>query len=50
MGRIDAKELRQHRHYNSLWNGVKRCLRCDSVLTKHHKANDLCGHCMRALQ
>ena len=50
MSRIDVKELSQHRHYSSLWGADKRCLRCDCVLTKHHKVNDLCGHCSKALQ
>lgn len=47
------KDLREYRWQNHNWTGVRRCKRCEDVLTIHHKpkeTNDYCNHCFKALQ
>ena len=44
------KDLREYRRLNHNWKGVRRCNRCESVLTQHHKQTQTyCGHCQIAI-
>lgn len=44
--RHPLKELRTYRALEHNWKGIRRCNRCEDVLTTHHKPRSLyCGHC-----
>ena len=44
------KDLREYRRLNHNWKGVRRCQRCESILTQHHKLTQkYCGHCLKAI-
>jgi len=45
-----VKELRTYRARGHNWKGIRRCNRCESVLTTHHKQTQkYCGHCAIAV-
>ena len=45
-----TKDLREYRWQDHNWKGIRRCKRCESVLTIHHKqTQDYCNHCFKAI-